>query len=81
MGRRPIDDRMRSPVMRTIDKRRQEIGWSQAQLALACFTTQSHISSLLRGTSEPTLAVLERMCRALGLELVAVYTGEFKHGR
>lgn len=70
------NDRVVSPVLIAVDARRRELGWSQAQLADACFTTQSHVSALLCGRSEPTLLVLERMCAAVGLRLQAAYTGE-----
>lgn len=63
----------RSPIIASIDSRRLELGWSQARLADACHTAQSHISSILRGQSEPTLLMLEKMCSAVGLMLVTTY--------
>ena len=84
MGRRGRPQgvvRPRSPLVDAVDRRRQEIGWTQQDLADACDTAQSHISSVLRGVSEPTLPVLEKMCAAVGLALVTVYVGESHHGR
>lgn len=75
-----IDDRQRSPIIAMVDLRRRELGWTQAKLAFACNTTQSHISQVLGGRSEPTLLVLEKMCAAVGLRLAAVYIGERPYG-
>lgn len=74
------DDRVRSPIIEQIDDRRVELGWTQRDLADACLTSQSHMSSVLSGRSDPTLLVLERMCIAVGLRLAVIYVGETQHG-
>lgn len=68
-------DMPRSPIIDAVEYRRRELKWTQRDLADACHTTQSHISAILAGRTEPTLVVLERMCTAVGITLAPVYTG------
>ena len=49
---------------------RQEQGMSQTALARQAGTTASVIARLELGVSEPRLGTLERVCAALGVDLV-----------
>lgn len=49
---------------------REERGWSQSELARRADMTQSAVARFEVGGTVPTLAVLERLARALGAELV-----------
>jgi len=55
----------------TIKRMRLAAGLSQTDLALACDTTQSHISELENGTGKqgPTYGLLKRIARACDLDL------------
>ncbi|MER7457495.1 helix-turn-helix transcriptional regulator [Micromonospora sp. NPDC126480] len=48
---------------------RERNGWSQSQLALASGMTQSAVARFEVGGTVPTLAVLERLARALDRKL------------
>src|SRR3982750_3312351 len=49
--------------------RRERRGWSQTQLADAASMTQSAVARFEAGGTMPTLPVLERLARALDVEL------------
>jgi ribosome-binding protein aMBF1 (putative translation factor) len=53
---------------------REEHGWSQAQLAQAAGMTQSAVARFEAGGTVPTLPVLERLARALDVELAVRFT-------
>jgi transcriptional regulator with XRE-family HTH domain len=46
---------------------RQARGWTQADLAKRAKVVQPYIAQLERGTRTPSLAVLRRLARALGV--------------
>ena len=48
---------------------REERGWSQSSLAEAARTTQPVVARLEAGGAVPTVAVLQRLARALGVRL------------
>jgi ribosome-binding protein aMBF1 (putative translation factor) len=55
---------------RAVRELREERGWSQTQLAHAAAMTQSAVARFEAGGTVPTLPVLERLARALDVELV-----------
>ena len=53
---------------------REAAGWSQAQLAAAAGMTQSAVARFEAGGTVPTLAVLERLAKALDATLTVNVT-------
>jgi ribosome-binding protein aMBF1 (putative translation factor) len=53
---------------------REEHGWNQTQLAQATGMTQSAVARFEAGGTVPTLPVLERLARALDVELAVRFT-------
>ncbi|MET7422324.1 helix-turn-helix transcriptional regulator [Dactylosporangium sp. NPDC005555] len=54
---------------RAVRELRERRGWSQTELAQAASMTQSAIARFEAGGTVPTLPVLERLARALDVEL------------
>ncbi|GAA1546726.1 hypothetical protein GCM10009827_078620 [Dactylosporangium maewongense] len=54
---------------RAVRELRERRGWSQTELAEAASMTQSAIARFEAGGTVPTLPVLERLARALDVEL------------
>ena len=52
---------------------REERGWSQSALAEAARTTQPVVARLEAGGAVPTVAVLQRVARALDMRLVVSF--------
>ncbi|WP_371878579.1 helix-turn-helix domain-containing protein [Conexibacter sp. S30A1] len=48
---------------------RVELGLGQAELAARAATTQTYVSRVERGVTEPSLSTLERLFHAMGLRL------------
>jgi HTH-type transcriptional regulator / antitoxin HipB len=61
--------RLRYELARAIRARRQELGWSQRQLAEHAGMTQPGIARFEAGRTTPTLPLLERLASALVLAL------------
>jgi transcriptional regulator with XRE-family HTH domain len=59
---------------RAVRELREQRGWSQAQLAQAAGMTQSAVARFEAGGTVPTLPVLERLARALDVELSVRFT-------
>lgn len=57
-------------LMATIIRRRQELGWSQRELAKRCGMPQSSIARMETGISFPRVDTLARVLRELGMTLV-----------
>ena len=53
---------------------REERGWSQVRLAQAAGMTQSAVARFEAGGTVPTLPVLERLARALDVDLAVRFT-------
>jgi ribosome-binding protein aMBF1 (putative translation factor) len=58
----------------TVRELRERNGWSQTQLARAAGMTQSAIARFEAGGTVPTLAVLERIARALNMKLDVTFS-------
>ncbi|GIG60816.1 hypothetical protein Lfu02_51880 [Longispora fulva] len=54
---------------RAVRELRERLGWTQTRLAEASGMTQSAVARFEAGGTTPTLAVLERLARALGVDL------------
>jgi HTH-type transcriptional regulator/antitoxin HipB len=61
--------RLRYELAEAIRARREELGWSQRQLAERAGMTQPGIARFEAGGTTPTLPLLERLASALGLTL------------
>jgi HTH-type transcriptional regulator / antitoxin HipB len=59
--------RLRYELAEAIRARREELGWSQRQLAERAGMTQPGIARFEAGGTTPTLPLLERLASALGL--------------
>jgi HTH-type transcriptional regulator/antitoxin HipB len=59
--------RLRYELAEAIRARRQELGWSQRQLAERAGMTQPGVARFEAGGTTPTLPLLERLASALGL--------------
>jgi ribosome-binding protein aMBF1 (putative translation factor) len=63
------DAAARSALLRALVNRRGERGISQSEVAARMGTTQSAVSDLERGATDPRLSTLQRYARALGYQL------------
>ena len=61
--------RMRFELAEVVRARREELGWSQRQLAERAGMTQPGVARFEAGGTTPTLPLLERLAVALGLRL------------
>jgi len=61
--------RLRYELAEAIRARREELGWSQRQLAERAGMTQPGVARFEAGGTTPTLPLLERLASALGLTL------------
>lgn len=56
-------------LFRTLAMVRQKLGITQAEIARKMGTTQSAVSDIEKGQSDPRLSTVQRMSRAMGMEL------------
>jgi len=61
--------RLRYELAEAVRVRREELGWSQRQLAERAGMSQPGIARFEAGGTNPTLPLLERLAQALGLAL------------
>jgi HTH-type transcriptional regulator / antitoxin HipB len=61
--------RLRYELAEAVRLRREELGWSQRQLAERAGMSQSGVARFEAGGTTPTLPLLHRLARALGLTL------------
>lgn len=61
--------RLRFELGEAVRVRREELGWSQRQLAERAGMTQPGVARFEAGGTTPTIPVLERLASALGLRL------------
>ena len=59
-----------------VRSRREELGWSQRQLAERAGMTQPGVARFEAGGTTPTIPVLERLASALGLQLTVALDPE-----
>jgi HTH-type transcriptional regulator / antitoxin HipB len=64
-----VQARLRYELAEAIRARREELGWSQRQLAERAGMTQPGVARFEAGGTTPTLPLLERLASALGLTL------------
>jgi ribosome-binding protein aMBF1 (putative translation factor) len=65
--------RLRYELAEAIRSRREELGWSQRQLAERAGMTQPGIARFEAGGTTPTLPLLERLAAALDLTLTVSF--------
>jgi len=58
---------------KAVRERREQQGWTQTELAKASGMTQSAVARFEAGGTVPTLNVLERLARALDVELTVQF--------
>lgn len=56
----------------TVKTLRLRKGWSQAQLAEAIGSSQSHVARIERGSENLTIQTCRRLCEALGIDMNAL---------
>jgi HTH-type transcriptional regulator / antitoxin HipB len=61
--------RLRYELAEAVRLRREELGWSQRQLAQRAGMSQSGVARFEAGGTTPTLPLLQRLAQALGLTL------------
>lgn len=59
---------------RSVRQLREQLGWSQTELARQAGMTQPAVARFEAGGTVPTLPVLERLARALGVELAVTFS-------
>jgi HTH-type transcriptional regulator / antitoxin HipB len=65
--------RLRFELAEAVRTRREELGWSQRQLAERAGMTQPGVARFEAGGTTPTIPVLERLADALGLRLTVAF--------
>jgi transcriptional regulator with XRE-family HTH domain len=58
---------LRHHLARNVQRLRRELGWSQEDLSYGSGLHRTYVSGIERATRNPTLLILERLARALGL--------------
>lgn len=74
------DAEARMAFLRSLIAMRKAKGISQAVVAEAMGTTQSHVSDLEAGGTDPRLSTLQRYARAVGCRMTVSYHGTTDHG-
>ena len=58
-----------------VRERRQELGWSQEQLALKASINRTYIASLESGRRNPSLDLIARLAASLKIDAAELVTG------
>jgi transcriptional regulator with XRE-family HTH domain len=58
---------VRQRVGKNLKRLRHETGWSQEEFAFECGIHRTYISGLERGVRNPTILVLEKIAKSLGV--------------
>lgn len=56
-------------LARNLRRLRQEKGWSQEAFAFEADVHRTYVSDLERGARNPTISVVEKLAKALGVKL------------
>lgn len=56
-------------LLRALARRREELGFSQTEVAARMGTSQSTLARLEQGSANPTLATVARLAKALGKKI------------
>ena len=67
-----------------VQRLRREKGWSQEDLAFESGLHRTYVSGIERGVRNPTLLILEKLAKSLGVapaELLADKSGSSRRGR
>src|SRR4051794_36635076 len=70
------DERQRSALLRGLIRKRTTAGMTQATVAKGMGTTQSAVSDLEAGSTDPRLSTLQRYARAIGCRLSPMIDGQ-----
>ncbi|HEX3487932.1 MAG TPA: helix-turn-helix transcriptional regulator [Streptosporangiaceae bacterium] len=68
--------RLRFELSEVVKLRREELGWSQRQLAERAGMTRPGVARFEAGGTTPTIPLLERLADALGLRLTVTLSPE-----
>lgn len=66
---------------RRLRQLRQACGYSQEELALRAEITTAYVGQIERGLKNPTVAVIESLCRAMNLSLAEFFQQEGETGQ
>lgn len=58
---------------------RRERGFTQEEVALRADITTSYYGQLERGTANPTVGMLEKICGVMGISLIDIFTESDTH--
>ncbi len=75
---------IRKQVGLNVQRLRREKGWSQEDLAFESGLHRTYVSGIERGVRNPTLLILEKLAKTLGVrpaELLADRTGSSRRGK
>lgn len=53
---------------------RQKCGFTQEEVALRADITTSYYGQIERGTANPTIGMLEKICEVMGISIVDIFT-------
>jgi transcriptional regulator with XRE-family HTH domain len=67
---------IRALVGRNLKKYRNEAGYSQEGLALECNIHRTYVSGVERGIRNPTVTVLEKLAKPLGIPVSKLLEGK-----
>ncbi len=59
---------IRERLSRNLRRLRQEKGWSQEEFAFEAGLHRTYVSDLERGARNPTITVVEKLAKALGVK-------------
>lgn len=59
---------IRGRLARNVRRRREDLGWSQEQLADESELHRTYISGIERKVRNPTILIIERLAKALGVK-------------
>lgn len=63
---------IRARLAKNLRRLRQQKGWSQEQFAFEAGIHRTYISDLERGARNPTITIIEKLAKALGVKAGAL---------